>query len=96
MDLDEEQAAAFAELAKASGARLNVRVIPTAEMVEHQAAGTASTPFGEFDGSPIHFQERWWRTCDGGWEPLDDRTSETLDVDHQRWLDACAAIGDAE
>jgi hypothetical protein len=93
MDLNHEQVAALAELAQASSARLN-EPVPDTEMRKYFEAGTASCPFGDFEGSPARFQDRWWRAADELWDPLDGETSVTLDADLERWQAACAAIGD--
>lgn len=68
--------------------------MPTAAMEQLLADGKADT-LGRFEGSPVHYMDRWWRVDELGWIALDEAASAQLDLHAERYRAATAAIAPA-
>jgi hypothetical protein len=64
--------------------------MPPAAMEQLLADGKARA-LGRFEGSPVHYLNRWWRHSDEGWLALDEAASDQLDQHAERYRAAIAA-----
>ncbi|WP_256098636.1 hypothetical protein [Streptomyces agglomeratus] len=64
--------------------------MPTAAMEQLLADGTAHA-LGRFEGSPVHYLDRWWRASEPGWVALDEAASAQLALHAERYRAAIAA-----
>ena len=65
--------------------------MPPAAMEQLLADGKADA-LGRFEGSPVHYMDRWWRVDESGWVALDEAASAHLDHHAERYRAALAAI----
>ncbi|MFF8431041.1 hypothetical protein ACF07Y_39090 [Streptomyces sp. NPDC016566] len=83
--------AARMELLKDSAQqRLLHALMPTAAMEQLIADGKAEA-LGQFEGSPVHYMNRWWRPDGLGWVALDEAASAELDLHAERYRAATAS-----
>ena len=64
--------------------------MPTAAMEQLLGDGKAYA-LGRFEGSPVHYMDRWWRLGEPGWVALDEAASAQLDLHAERYRAATAA-----
>lgn len=64
--------------------------MPTAAMEQLLADGKAHA-LGNFEDSPVHYMERWWRASEPGWMALDEASSAQLNLHAERYRAATAA-----
>jgi hypothetical protein len=64
--------------------------MPTAAMEQLLREGKAAA-LGRFEGSPVHYMDRWWRQDELGWVALDEAASAQLDLHAERYRAATAA-----
>lgn len=69
--------------------------MPTAAMEQLLADGKAHA-LGQFEGSPVHYMDRWWRANELGWLALDEAASAQLDLHAERYRAATAATAPAD
>lgn len=74
---------------------LNAPMPPAA--MEQLMADEKADALGRFEGSPVHYMDRWWRLNEElGWVALDEAASAQLDVHAERYWAATAATAPSE
>ncbi|MEU9421002.1 hypothetical protein [Streptomyces sp. NPDC048272] len=59
--------------------------------MEQLLADAKAVAMGPFEGSPVHYMNRWWRQTKQGWVALDEAATAQLDQQAERYRAATAS-----